>query len=136
MIQWMGLLFLAIGVIVAGIGVFVWLRHRSFMRHAEVSKGEVVEYAEEVRRSSNRTMRYYFPIVRFNTPDGLLEERSKVGTSWRSHKIGLPVDVYYLRDNPARFKLKSTTSILLSVIPVGVGMVFVAIGAALSGMFV
>lgn len=134
----MGFLFTGIEIIVAGIGIMVLLRHLSFMRRAEVTQGEIVEYRQRTdyrqRRgqSGSRMARYYFPVVRYSTPDGVREVHSNVGTSWKSHREGSVVDVFYLRDRPENFKLKSVADTLFFVIPTGIGIVFIGVGVLLT----
>jgi len=134
----MGLLFLGIGIIVAGIGIMVRLRHLSFMQRAEVTQGEIIEYRQRTDyrqrhgKSGSRMAHYYFPIVRYSTPDGVQEVHSKVGTSWKSHQEGSMVDVFYLRDLPEKFKLNSVADTLFFVIPTGIGIVFIGVGLLLS----
>lgn len=134
----MGFLFAGIGIIVAGIGILVRLRHSSFMQRAEVTQGEIVEYRQrtDYRRrrgqSGSRMAHYYFPVVRYSTPDGVHEVHSNVGTSWKSYREGSVVDVFYLRDRPEKFKLKSIADTLFFVIPTGIGIVFIGVGVLLT----
>ena len=131
MISWIGPLFLTVGVLAAGLGVWVLLRHLGFMRRAEVAQGEITGYAEEHSGGSDGSTVYY-PIVRFATSEGLLERRCKVGASWRTGQIGRQVNVYYLRDEPQGFKLKTIANVMLAIVPIGIGVVFMGIGAVLS----
>ncbi|NGZ74083.1 DUF3592 domain-containing protein [Saccharibacillus alkalitolerans] len=129
--EWIGPLFLGIGIVVAFAGLLVLLRHSSFMRRAEVTEGEIVDYVEQYGGGSDGTIVRY-PVVRFRTPEGILERRSKVGASWRVGKVGSRVEIYYLRDEPDRFKLKTAANVLLGVVPILIGVGFMAIGAVLS----
>lgn len=133
MSQWIGPVFLMIGFVLAGVGVIALVGHRRFMGRAEVTDGEIRGYVEERRGADGNNIRY--PIVRFHTPDGTVEQRAKVGTSWNRGKIGSRVEIYYLRDDPARFKLKTIANVLLAIIPIVMGVIFMGIGAALSRAF-
>lgn len=130
---WIGPVFLVVGILLILIGVLALLRHRSFMQRAEVTEGEIVEIVERYS-SGTDGRRLYFPVVRYATPQGETRQRSKVGTSWRGRKVGSRVEVYYLRDEPDKFKLRSFGHWLLALVPIIIGIGFAAIGETLRRM--
>ncbi len=130
---WIGPVFLIVGILLIAIGVLTLLRHRSFMQRAEVTEGEIVDIAESYSAGTDGR-RLYFPVVRYATPQGEIRQRSKVGTSWKGKKIGSRVEVYYLRDDPATFKLRSLGHWLLALVPIVMGIGFAVMGETLRKM--
>ena len=103
-IFWLPLIFVAIGALLAAIGVRDIVRKRRFVRGAAHVTGAIVGY----ERRAGRRGSVYHPVVDFPLPTGqLVRFTSSVGSSPRVGQVGQPVGVLFNPYNPGEAELNN-----------------------------
>ncbi len=126
-ITWLPLIFVAIGALLAAVGVRDITRKRRFVRDAAQTTGTIVGY----ERRAGRRGSVYHPVVDFPLPTGqLVRFTSSVGSSPRVGQVGQPVGVLFNPYNPGEAELNHGfllwgLGVILSVL----GGFFVVFGA-------
>lgn len=101
-ITWLPLLFVAIGALLAAVGVRDLARKRRFVREAARTTGTIVGYEARAGRRGS----VYHPVVDFPLPTGqLVRFTSSVGSSPRVGQVGQPVGVLFNPYNPGEAEL-------------------------------
>lgn len=98
---------------------------RAFIDRSARASGTVVELARSREGGS------YFPVVRFETPDGrTVTFRNRTGGDPPSHRVGETVPVLYDRAQPERAAIDTPSSLWLGPVLVGgLGVIFCAVAA-------
>lgn len=121
-------IFLAVGLLCAGLAVYAIHDTQSFLARAVTARGEVTGL--EYRRGTSNSGGAYSPIVKYKTATG--EEHtfhSNVGSSPPSYHVGEAVNVLYDPANPAAARIHGFFSLWLVAIISGIlGCVFSLIG--------
>ena len=126
-ITWLPLIFVAIGALLAAVGVRDLARKRRFVRDAAQTTGTIVGY----ERRAGRRGSVYHPVVDFPLPTGQpVRFTSSVGSSPRVGQVGQPVGVLFNPYNPGEAELNHGfllwgLGVILSVL----GAFFVVFGA-------
>ncbi|RFA25573.1 hypothetical protein CAI21_18785 [Alkalilimnicola ehrlichii] len=131
-------LFLFIGLsALVGAGVTGYNSYR-FVTTAEPTVGVVLEVRREIGRDSdgNQTVRYY-PVVRYQGPNGMATYRSRSGSSSPRFSVGELVPMLYDPANPRNVRMDDffdlwTATVLFSVF----GVIFTLVGGSAVFVFV
>lgn len=127
-------IFFALGAAFIMFGIYSRVRLRRLSQSEYTVPGTIVDYEElsdlGVERGSTGIK--YYPVIRFDTPKGRVQEVSRIGTSGRAEEIGANVQVHYDPEDPARFELLNGKETLKrQSIPIALGVAFLAVGTAL-----
>lgn len=128
-------LFWALGALFIVFGMYSGVRRRKLQQSEHTVTGEILRYEELPDTGLNRgsTGINYHPVVRFKTNSGIVEHVSRVGSSMRSQAGGGQVKVHYNPEDPSLFEmLNDSDTLRKQTLPIVVGVVFLALGAALS----
>ncbi|GEM_PF-6375973 len=128
------LVFWALGAAFIAFGMYSRVRLRKLAQSEYTVPGTLVSYEElsdmGVERGSTGIK--YYPVVRFDTPSGTVQQVSRIGTSTRGEEIGTTVEVHYDPEDPARFELlDGKEAMKRQTMPIVLGVAFLAIGTAL-----
>lgn len=123
-------IFIAVGICLLIIALFLFGNSRSFLSHAQPTQGVV----EELVRSGSSDSAAYKPRVRFKAADGRdITFVSPFGRNPPSYKRGETVDVLYLPDNPEKARIRSFFALWGVALIIGlIAIVFLAIGGGIA----
>ena len=126
-----GLLFIAFGVLFAGIGVVRIVQQRRFIARATRAGGTVLALQERESASTDGPSTLLFPVVRFQTAAG--EEivfESAIGARPSPFRVGHPATVAYDPHNPHDARIATGCFLYgVSVVFIALGVFFVLMGA-------
>lgn len=122
-----GGIFLTIGLIIASIGGYFFLRTKDFLKNCLRSPGRVIE----LRKTP--TSRYYRPVVQFETTDNrTITALSKFGSNPPTHKVEDAVTVLYRATSPETITLDHPLQLwFLTFLLGGIGSIFVIVGGTM-----
>ncbi|MGW5100753.1 DUF3592 domain-containing protein [Streptomyces sp. NPDC004100] len=128
-----GVLFLGIGVVLAGVSV-------SFLSRAERASGTVValewrqSHSSGVSRKRRHSGPAAYPVVSFTSKDGERHTfKSSTGSNPPAYEEGERVEVLYRADSPEDARIDGFLSLwLLPVIFGGIGALFAGIGTVIA----
>jgi len=121
------LTFVLIGLLLLGIGVYLFMSTRTFIEQSVVTNGSVIAIASEWSDEGSRT---YYPIIAFTTETGeRVEFRSNLGSSAQLYTVDETVSVRYDPTDSASAQLNSFMALWFSTLLFLVlGLSFVVIG--------
>ncbi len=126
-----GVIFIAIGAVMLGLGIFFFVRTRRFLRTAVDATGTIVELIES---SGSEGGTVYQAMVEFQTADGQSIRWQESMAS--SPPVGQPGDTLRMKYDPANpRKARITKPTRLWFMPVlfgGLGVLFFGIGVVLA----
>jgi hypothetical protein len=126
-----GVIFLAVGAIQLGLGIFFFARTRRFLRTAVETTGTIVDLVES-RSSEGGTS--YKAVVEFQTADGRsMKWTESMASNPPAGDIGEQIPIKYDPKNPSRARIAKRfrlwfVSALLGLL----GLLFLGIGAVLT----
>ncbi len=121
------LAFGALGFLLIGIAVFVWMRTRKFINEAQETKGTVIRMLSK-RGSKGGTI--YAPVFQFRTIDGrTIEVEESLYSKPPQFQEGQSVDILYDPQNPEKARVKKWMNLyFVPVVLGGMGGVFAGMG--------
>jgi hypothetical protein len=133
-LNWLGWLFLFIGLALLGGAVFLYQDTQAFIDRALTARGTVIDLARSA--SSSRTgsgtgsSSTWRPVVTFTDHEGRsVEFISSVGSNPPSHRKGDVVEVLYLPDDSQQARIKGFIDLwLFPLILLGIGSIFFLFG--------
>ena len=125
-----GIVFSLVGLLLAAIGVFIWIWTRVFLNTAQEVKGTVVRM---VYSHSSEGGGGYSPVYQFRTIDGqTIEVADGLSSNPPMFHEGQIIDVLYDPANPQKARIKKWMSLyFVSALLGGMGLVFGGIGVIL-----
>jgi len=125
-----GIVFGLVGLLLAAIGVFIWMRTRAFMSTAQETKGTVTHM---ISSSGSEGGMVYAPVFKFTTIQGqVIEVEEKVYSNPPQFQTGQAVDILYDPEDPNRARVKKWSSLyFVPLLLGGMGMIFGCIGIVL-----
>lgn len=128
------LIFWILGVLFIAFGLYSGVRQRKLSQSEYTVPAEIVRYEELADMGFERgsTGIKYYPVVKFDTKSGTVEQVSRIGSTSQQQPIGSKVDIHYKPDEPSAFEiLGGTDAMRKQTAPIVLGVVFLAIGFAL-----
>ena len=124
-----GIVFSLVGGLLLAIGLFIWIRTRSFINSSQETKGTVVR----MLYSSDSDGSGYAPVFKFTTITGQsVEVAEKVYSNPPQFREGQVIDILYDPQNPYRARVKKwSTLYFVPLLLGGMGVVFGGIGVLL-----
>jgi hypothetical protein len=124
------LAFVAFGVLFAVIGIRNQRAGTRFTRSADQASAEVTDLRSRAVGHGTDSNIAYFPVVRFQLPDGrTVETETSTGNNWSRPKPGTPVDVLYDPENPTDVRIAGQVGgTLLNGFMIVFGVVFALVG--------
>ena len=120
-----GLIFAAVGAILATIGFAFGYNSWSFTTGARKADGTVIRLVETVNRRGTTSA----PLVRYVVDGQTFEIQSSVGSSPPAYSVGEHVVILYHPEQPAQGRIHSFTELWLFALGFGgMGTLFVVIG--------
>lgn len=112
------IIFSAVGLILLGATVFIYINTAEFIKASATAEGVVVHV--------ERVDDVYYPTVRFQTSDNKnIEFRSSTGSNPPSHSVGDNAEVMYSSDDPYNARINTFFSLWFGALLTGViGLVF------------
>lgn len=125
-----GVVFSGIGILVLGVGVAIAVRTQAFLQIAETTPGTVVELIPRTSTNSDgKRSRLFYPLIEFEFNGDPVRFQANSGSNPSAFQPGDSVSVIYDPDRPDRASLHSFWGVwLATVLLVGIGIVFTAIG--------
>jgi hypothetical protein len=126
-----GVIFLAVGAVQLGLGVFFWLRTRRFLRTAVSTDGTIVELIES---SGSEGGTVYQAVVEFQTADGrTVRWQESMASNPPAGQRGDRVPMKYDPSDPDNARIAKTFRMwFLSGLFGLLGLLFLGIGAVLT----
>ena len=126
-----GLIFLAVGAVQLGLGIFFYVRTRRFLRTAVETTGTIVDLIESRSSEGGTTFQ---AVVEFQTADGRsIRWQESMASNPPAGQPGEQIPVKYDPANPDKARIAKTFRLwFLSGLLVLLGLVFLAIGAGLT----
>jgi hypothetical protein len=126
----LGLVFSLLGGLFVMIGVFLFIRTRSFIGKAREVRGRVIEM---VYSSGSEDGGGYSPIYQFKTFEGQdIEVQDGISSNPPQFKVGQEIQVLYDPDNPRKARIKKWMNLYFtSVLFGGLGLIFGSVGIGL-----
>jgi hypothetical protein len=133
-IQLMPLAFVAVGVLIAALGVRGLRADARFRRSGQAAEAEITGMRHEWRGTPGDRSRISFAVLRFVLPDGrTVETQADFAMSWPPRHVGDRVTILYDPDNPARARIsRGLTGAAPTIMGAGLlvfGIVFALAGA-------
>ena len=99
-----------IGLAVVGLGIFFWFQDTKIQRRCtEKATATVVDNIEEWKHGDEDEIeKVYYPVIRFETPNGVVEDKYKYGSS-SPVKEGTEYTVYYNINDRHEFYIEGET---------------------------
>ena len=125
-----GIVFSLVGLLLAAIGVFIWIRTRVFLNTAQEVKGTVIHM---VYRRSSKGGGGYSPVYQFRTIEGqTIEVSDNLSSNPPMFHEGQIIDVLYDPKNPQNARIKKWMSLyFVPALLGGMGLIFGGIGVVL-----
>lgn len=122
----LGSLFLLLGLMSLAIAGWLSVKNAELLQHGDRQPGIVVA----LRRSNSPKKRSFYPIVRFQTPDGQSHEiHSNLGSRPARYQIGESVSVIYPPNQPSDASINGFLELWFGVLVAGIiGFVSTAFG--------
>jgi hypothetical protein len=122
----MEFVFVIVGVVFFGVGIFLVIDHRKFQERAYKVRGKVVgieRYVSTSGSGSNRSRStYYRPVVEYVAQGNTYRFNHTGGRESIKHKLNQTVPVLVARDNPADARLDSNHIMVMGVVFALVGL--------------
>ncbi len=124
------IVFIIISIAPLLLGIKLYLKHKSFKKHAVFSKGKVINIIEKQIDSFGEKTIYYFPVIAFKDNKGEKHEIcSEIGEgSPNKIVIGKSIDIAYNSKNPENILTKNNNNLLFPILMFGLFIVFLGIG--------
>ena len=124
-----GIVFSLVGGLLLAIGLFIWIRTRTFINSSQETKGTVIR----MLYSSDSDGSGYAPVFKFTTITGQsVEVAEKVYSNPPQFREGQVIDVLYDPQNPNRARVKKwSTLYFVPLLLGGMGVVFGGVGVLL-----
>jgi hypothetical protein len=126
-----GLLFVVIGAVFAGIGIATARSTRHFEEAAQRATGTVLDMRS---RSVGRTggALIWVPVVRFRTAEGrTVDVEASGGTNVKRWEPGQPIEVAYDPANPSDMRVPGSGGGMLQGVFLGIGILSAVLGLLL-----
>lgn len=126
--EWiMGIVFSLVGLLLAAIGIFMWIRTRIFLSTAQEVKGTVIRM---VYNYSSDGGGGYSPVYQFRTIEGqTIEAGDSMSSNPPMFHEGQVIDVLYDPRNPQKARIKKWMSLYFaSALLAGMGLIFGGVG--------
>ena len=135
--QFIPLAFTALGVLFAVLGIRNQRASTRFTRSAGQASAEVTDLRTRAVGSGTDSSIAYFPVVRFQLPDGrTVETETSSGTNWSRPKPGSAVEVLYDPENPADVRIAGQVGgTLMNGFMIVFGVVFALFGLGFFAVF-
>ena len=124
-----------VGVLALVFGIYLHFSTKAFMEDAVETTGTVIEIYEKKPKSNmnNRNVSSelkYCPIIEFVTEAGdTVEFKSTFGSTDKNYyEEGDDIDVLYDPSNPVKAQQKTKSSNMKTLVPIGMGIVFILMG--------
>lgn len=123
----LNLAFGAMGLLVIGIAIVVWMRTREFISKAQETKGVVIRM---LSKPGSKGGIIYAPVYQFRTMDGrTIEVEESTYSKPPQFQEGQSVYILYDPQNPEEARVKNWMNLyFLPLVLAGMGMIFVGIG--------
>lgn len=123
------LAFGGVGLLLAALAIFFWLRTRTFLETAQKAKGTVIRL---VYSSDSDGGGGYSPVYTFRTISGqVIEVTDRLSSNPHQFKEGQIIDVLYDPENPNRARINKWFNLYFVPMLLGfLGLVFGGIGIA------
>jgi hypothetical protein len=135
--QLIPLVFVAVGVLFAVLGVRNLRAGNRFIRTAGEASGEVTDVrARSVGHGTDSNLAF-FPVVRFQLPDGrVVETETDTGVNFKRPRAGQPVTVLYDPADPTHARIAGSVAggVVHGFLTV-FGVVFALVGVAFFALF-
>jgi hypothetical protein len=120
-----------VGGLLIVIGLFIWMRTRSFLSTAQQAKGTVVR----MDRSSGSDGVSYAPVFQFRTITGqTVEVAEKLYSNPPQFQTGQDVDILYDPQDPQRARVnKGFNLYFVPILLGGLGFIFLCLGIVIFG---
>ena len=129
------LLIILSGMVVLAVGIFLFISEKGLAKRCTTEAvGTVVDIKVEENLEEDdgitRTTYTYFPIIEYNAGDKAVSKQSTTGSSGSpSYNVNDKIDILYNPNNVEEFIIKGdTTSNILSIVFIAVGVIIVFIG--------
>ena len=107
-----GIVFGFVGLLLAAIGIFIWIRTQAFLSTAQETKGTVIRM---VSSSSSEGGISYAPVFKFTTIQGqVIEVEEKISSNPPQFQTGQVIDILYDPQDPNRARVKKWFNLYLS----------------------
>ncbi len=125
-----GIVFSLVGMLLAVIAIFLFVRTRIFLRTAQEVKGTVIRM---VYHHSSEGGGGYSPVYQFRTLEGqTIEAGDSMSSNPPMFREGQVIDVLYDPANPQKARIKKWMSLyFVSVLLGGLGLVFGGVGVVM-----
>ena len=125
-----GIVFSFVGLLLAAIGIFLFIRTRIFLSTAQEVKGTVVRM---VYSHSSEGGGGYSPVYQFRTLEGqTIEAGDSMSSNPPMFHEGQAIDVLYDPKNPQKARIKKWMSLyFVSVLLGGMGLIFGGVGVVM-----
>jgi hypothetical protein len=122
-----GVVFGLVGSLLFVIGIFIWIRTRTFISSSQEVKGTVIRMLSS---SGSEGGTVYAPVFRFTTIQGqVVEVQEKVYSNPPGFSVGESVDILYDPQNPDKARPKKWSSLyFVPLLLSGMGAIFGCIG--------
>jgi hypothetical protein len=119
-----------LGLLLFVIGVFLFIRTRTFVSSSQEVKGTVIRM---LSTSGSEGGTVYAPVFKFTTINGqVIEVEEKVYSSPPGFSVGEVVDILYDPQNPGKARAKKWFSLYFTpLLLTGMGAIFAGIGLVL-----
>ena len=127
-----GLVFAAVGALLAGIGIATARAERHFGESAARATGTVTDVrSRSVGRGTSGGI-VWIPVVRFRTADGrTIDAEAGGGTNVKRWEPGQQVEVAYDPANPSDIRVPGSGGGLIQGLFMGIGILFAVLGVLL-----
>lgn len=135
--QLIPLVFVAVGALLAVLGVRNLRASNRFIRTAGEASGEVTDVRTRAVGHGSDSNLAHFPVVRFQLPDGrVVEAETDTGVNFKRPRAGQPVTVLYDPADPTHARIAGSVSggIVHGFLTV-FGVVFALVGLAFFALF-
>ena len=125
-----GIVFSLVGLLLAAIGIFIWIRTQAFLSTAQETKGTVIRM---VSSSSSEGGISYAPVFKFTTIQGqVIEVEEKISSNPPQFQTGQVIDILYDPQDPNRARVKKWFNLyFVPLLLGGMGLIFGCIGVVL-----
>jgi Protein of unknown function (DUF3592) len=125
-----GIVFSLVGLLLAAIGIFIWIRTRAFISTAQEVKGTVIRM---VASSGSEGGTVYAPVFKFTTMQGqVIEVEERIASNPPEFKTGQVVDILYDPQDPNRARVKKWFNLyFVPLLLGGMGLIFGCIGVVM-----
>ena len=125
-----GIVFSLVGLLLAAIGIFIWIRTQAFLSTAQETKGTVIRM---VSSSSSEGGISYAPVFKFTTIQGqVIEVEEKISSNPPQFQTGQVIDILYDPQDPNRARVKKWFNLyFVPLLLGGMGLIFGCVGVVL-----